>query len=458
MNILNQMRRLAGLPVDYQMEANLAREREATALAEAQELKVLREARDVPGRRSEVSPKNRENMDKRVQEAEKALEYVKKAIGCLERIPSTDFRGEVQHMIKELEAVVNDDESDGVSLTSVVGDIRTEFDGFDAEDKEITSIEAEAVGVMGAHEEEEEINAKLANMNLVLHLQRIGRPRKGYATGWIANLATDEETEVVVQFDYAGGGRGSIDPDSNRFGPDEAAEVDITSVVDKAGNQYNVDDLSVEDAQIDIIQHYAEMASEQEEVKVSTKRPVQEAMFGNGFKSHEDDETKPVNVARGKANKEQVWDAVNPKDDRNESPNQMDNSMSAGTSPQQVAVGDEAPVKVPAKVKSDLKAEIDKIDAAAKKLNVYDKEAKQFYKDLANAFTDLMNHIDGGTVGDIKRAQIYMTSLMSPMMNKIPATVINFLATGGERRSLKDYYTEVKAYPVAGSGPQNTLK
>ena len=113
-------------------------------------------------------------------------------------------------------------------------------------------------------------------------------------------------------------------------------------------------------------------------------------------------------------------------------------------------------VTVPADLKKQLKDQADEARREGKKLNVSNREASYFYDDLAQAFDDLRTHLEGGTVYDLKQAQIFMTSLMGPMLHKIPADVVNFIARGGKPRSLKGYMQKVDAkYPI--TGPRNAL-
>lgn len=159
----------------------------------------------------------------------------------------------------------------------------------------------------------------------------------------------------------------------------------------------------------------------------------------------------PVNVSDGKANSNTVWKAVTMKNDKKEAPNQLDH-LGAASDGEQVKK-----VNVPASVKTALKDAIKDTEEQFARLGATDIDSRFFYKSLATAFATLLQHIEAGTVEEIKKGQIFMQTLMSPMMHKIPAVVSNFLAKGGEQRSLKDYMTPVDAkYPI--TGPRNYLK
>jgi len=165
----------------------------------------------------------------------------------------------------------------------------------------------------------------------------------------------------------------------------------------------------------------------------------------------DDDLDHPTNVADGEANKDTVWKTVKMKDDKKEAPNQLDH-LGAASDGEQVKK-----VRVPAGVKSALSDAIKDTESQLEKLGITDIDSRFFYKSLAQAMKELLVHIEGGTVEDIKKAQIFWSTLMSPIMHKIPAVVSNFIMKGGETPSLKDLFKPVDVkYPI--TGPRNYLK
>ena len=139
----------------------------------------------------------------------------------------------------------------------------------------------------------------------------------------------------------------------------------------------------------------------------------------------------PTNVVDNK-NQELVYKPV--EDLKDESPNQIENNPS----------NDMGTVKIPDSIKSALTSQASEAKKQAAKFErVRDFDSKNFYNDLANAFEELAGHLDG-TVYGMKKAQIFMSSLMGPMLHKIPADVVKFIARGGQNRSLKDYVQAVK--------------
>ena len=161
----------------------------------------------------------------------------------------------------------------------------------------------------------------------------------------------------------------------------------------------------------------------------------------------EEDESEPVNVSGQDDNT--VWEPLN--SDKNESPSQLD---ALGN---QSSEEHDKTVNVPAKLLSQLMDVVTGArEEADKWRNSYSRyETTKFYDDYANACEQLHDHLKGGTVGDIKKAQIHMSSLMGPMLHKIPDDVNDFVMRGGQNRSLKDHFTKVQGFPI--EGPRNKL-
>jgi len=100
-------------------------------------------------------------------------------------------------------------------------------------------------------------------------------------------------------------------------------------------------------------------------------------------------------------------------------------------------------IKVPADIKKSLKDLSKEARAEADQLESRDTDTARFYNTLAQAFEDLLGHLEKETVYDMKKAQIFMSSLMGPILHKIPADVVKFVSYGGQPRSVKDYFKKV---------------
>ena len=155
--------------------------------------------------------------------------------------------------------------------------------------------------------------------------------------------------------------------------------------------------------------------------------------------SFEDEESDPANVV-GQA-KKQWANSLDPQLVKNEYTSQLDDK-----GPQ--SMDDEAnKVKVPTKLKSAMKDAINAFIKDAEKTGNSGhtaQEKRQFFLDTAEAFQELLDHLEGGTIMDIKKAQIFASSIMGPMLHKLPDGVWDFLTNGGQKRSLKDYMNKVK--------------
>lgn len=184
--------------------------------------------------------------------------------------------------------------------------------------------------------------------------------------------------------------------------------------------------------------HLAKFNAKKDDIKCDKCKggaeTIKEFVVGaNTPTSWEKDEKQPVNVVSDD-------DTFGDKD---ESPEQL-KALDTPSKQDQSGGGNlDRKITVPTRIKKLLRDEIKEAEAESKRMNYSNRDASYFYDDLASMFKDLLMHLDGGTVDDIKRAQIFMTSLMGPMLHKIPADVVNYLARGGEPASLRSYMTKV---------------
>lgn len=93
--------------------------------------------------------------------------------------------------------------------------------------------------------------------------------------------------------------------------------------------------------------------------------------------------------------------------------------------------------KVPANVKKDLQTAIASFEHDARMMKTRDEANALFHEQIADAMkklNDLMHE-------DIKQAQIFLSSLMGPILHKIPSSVCKFVYSGGDK-SLKSYFNK----------------
>lgn len=117
---------------------------------------------------------------------------------------------------------------------------------------------------------------------------------------------------------------------------------------------------------------------------------------------------------------------------------------------------DRREVKVPKEVLRLLQDGASEARRTAENLIITKSEDKRFYGDLAQAFDDLHGMLSAGTIDGVKQAQIFLTSLMGPMLYRVPSEVATFIAQGGEPRTLRSYVNSITV-PKMGYGADGEL-
>jgi len=142
--------------------------------------------------------------------------------------------------------------------------------------------------------------------------------------------------------------------------------------------------------------------------------------------------TRPTNVvAPGNA----YW----PTKAKGEAPTQLDKRGD------QSMTDYEDKVEVPNEIKEALRSVIKEFEGGVEEdpAGHTAEETSILYADTVAAFKTLLAYLEEGTIQSIKRAQIFASSLMGPMMYKLPSDVWNFIVHGGQGRSLKGYMNKV---------------
>ncbi len=397
MKYLNKLRLQAGLPID--------------ATIEVTEKKQITEARDAPRLRGDMANKDKRSLSGQVRGIKRAMDHIRQAIATLDKIPATDYSGEIPHFIAELENLVDGDEVGGMS--GYLDKIGTEHDDFGKEPEP----EMDEPGMDDA-----EIDVDV-------------------------EISDDPEMTAV--------------DDEPEMGPDE-------EVMPEAEDDEFFKNLSVSEKQqlrsaittLRMLSDGSMIKEAMTRVAKVANKTLEEAAhyYGVNYDGWETSE-RPVNVSNGSANDEQVMDTM--PDPKTEGPEQTRTMDQQDNSPQDKS-GDDLSnkINIPKYVTKGLKDAISdfrKEEKAEQRRNKgYAKEAEYMYRDSANAFEELLE-LMSGSLYDFKKAQIKATSLMGPMLHKIPNKVWKFITDGGEQQSLKSYMTDVpKTYPI--TGPRNTLK
>lgn len=387
MHKINELRMMAGLTIIQELEKSPPKQE-------------LKEARETPRRKADLKQTDGKSLKAKMRGLTQAVKHVNAAVESLERIPATDFSGDVPRFIGELEDLLDTGGASGMEayLEMITSELR-KLDGTEKQKKRKEE-EEERYAELEATQQAEEPTDSMKNED-----EDIG--------DFIKNLSDIQREQLKIAMDAL----------KTMAGGAIIGESAYTTANDIVGDR-------IEEAM-----HYYDVQYDG---------------------SHTANGDKPINVVDGSSNDEQVMDNAEPT--KNESPNQL-KTMDQQDNSKQDKSGDDlnSEIKVPNGIKQSLKTEIEKARKEAQRLDTRDKDASYFYKDLAKAFEDLLGHIEKGTRYDIKQAQIFAQTLMGPMLHKIPTDVWKYLTNGGETRSLKSYMQEVpKKYPI--TGPRNTLK
>ena len=359
-------------------------------------IQEISEAREAPLRKVELKPTNSKTLKRKTRGLKQACKHLKAAVASLERIPATDFSGQVPHFISELEDILDAGGNSGMEAY------------LETCNSELRKLEGEKDRAERKDKQEEEYE-KLA------------------ASDEYSMANEDDEFETFL----------------SKLSNDQQAQ--LQSAMDILQKLTSDDVLGEgEEAALGVV---TELTGEK----------LEEAMhyYNVQYPSHGKNVDRPINVVDGTSNAEQLVDTL--PGEKNESPEQM-KTMDQTDNSQQDKTGNDLSnmMKIPSSIKQSLRDEIKKAEKEAKRMDVRDRNASLFYADLARAYSDLLGHLEKGTIYDFKQAQVFAQTLMGPMLHKIPTNVWKFLTNGGETRSLKSYMTDIsKKYPI--TGPRNTI-
>ena len=129
--------------------------------------------------------------------------------------------------------------------------------------------------------------------------------------------------------------------------------------------------------------------------------------------------------------------------DKNESPDQL---AAADT-------GTDIKVSVPNEHKRALREEITKLRKEADRVHIRDPHGSEFYGHTADAFENLLMHLEEGTQRALMLAQIDMNRIMGPMQQRLPNEVYMYIVRGGKPAALTELFKEVKVKKEKGADP-----
>lgn len=502
-----QLRRLAGIPVDLSKVANA----KATVRTPA---RLISEAAKVPQHRGELAPKTKENMRARANHAKKALEALELARDELMDLPAVDYLEDIPDIIKQLHHMLHGDDGTGgmhALHRQYKHEFDQQVFPEDIEEdklKQEEEAQKQKAGITGEEPEAKKTNEsvgfvkqkvdpakenkkpfKLAPDSLPIDKTMVADKKQSKEVGEdpADNTVTDDKVNEAILSEYTHAAHVSwetevddpeVGPKGTRFGViHHTRSASDEEALGKAHKDYGhkpgfkiaklerlKPKADEEDCAMSVpvgegketkkpkwLEKAEVKAEEKEGKKVSTKekKKVEEGqgpLFARDASHPKQqseerysswaDGTKPVNVVS-----DDEPSLYYPNGSKRENANQL------STNP----YNESQKVAVPAKIKAQLKAEADTARKLAETFTMRkDWDSKVFHETLANAFETLEQFLAKGTIYGIKEAQVFMTSLMSPFTNKIPADVIKYIAAGGTLRSLKSYVNDVKE-PITGT-------
>jgi hypothetical protein len=443
MHPLNTLRLQAGIVIDPAIEVTKKPQ--------------LDEARKVPLRRDELTSKDQKSLTHKVTGLNSAIKHIQNAVKALDKIPATDFMGDIPHFIQELEYVL-EGEGGGSGLIHLL-------DGFDKDQKNHLKDERKVAKVKYEEEEADAFNQQCHDIDVedekpLTESRWTIKVKHRDTTGFDIQASTRDEAEQKANARLAKmrGGKGliiSIKSNTDITSSEDsryARAVDKMSDDDKGTLFKKADQKSRSGGSLTPLEDYVLKTSNYKTTKQDEKKEdnkentdnnetdVKESMHyyvNNQYTNYEDDEDKPVNVTDGSANNEQVWDGRSEDNAEDNRPNRVNGEL-------QSDVNDvEGKMTIPADIKNQLRASIEQSRKEAKRYDTSNENAANFHTNLARAFEDLLDKLDTGTIYDFKQAQIFAQTFMGPMLASLPTDVWKFLANGGKARSLKSYMQEV---------------
>lgn len=471
MSSLNKLRALAGISIDLSKVENA----KTSVRAPANSAPILEHTK-VPQHRGELAPKTKDNMKARVNNAKKALEALELAREALMEIPAVDYMEDIPTIIKQLHHMLHGDDGTG-GVHHLHRHYKNQFDSTvfpeDIEEERRKEEEEQQKADAGITGDEEDTSKKKKKTNegvlamVGFEKQKVDPSKENKKPFKLADGSLPNEDTMIMDKKQAK--EVAEDPKDNTPVDDKVNEANFgLGTKGGAGRRSKLTATSGEDesgddeinpkakeaakgvAKTELAKNpFSEEEEKADEEDCADSMPVAEAsgpLFArDGMHPKHGaeavypswaDGTKPVNVVS-----DETPSIYYPNGSKRENANQL------STNP----YNENQKVSVPAKIKTALKTEADTARKLAETFEMRkDWDSKNFHETMANAFDTLVGFLDKGTIYGIKEAQIFMTSLMSPFTNKLPAEVVKYIAAGGTLRSLKSYVNDVKE-PVTGT-------
>lgn len=409
----NEIRLLAGLPIDHSLEVS------------------IQEAREVPNRK-DVTPATEKNLTKKQKDLAKAAQHLENAVKALEAAPATDTNAEIPQIIKDIEELIADvnvvlDKTAKIKPLKegeAVSEMDISFDTSGADDGQtVVDAEPEADEAPASTSDFTEGDVVLFDNGIWVVYKHDKEANKVGIIPPDLHGKESEECAKAMQM---------VDPGKVRRPNNAESSILASGADNKLGTE---DDIRMESAHTcpdcgcKAGEHKKDCdcktCHKEEECEDTMNESTLNFTPSNAMSWKEVNQNPANSVAQGEDN----WKT----EPRTERPYQA--AQNSDRNKDVVKT-----IKVPAKIRSSLKKAAGEFEAEAKRQGsgATAEENRQFYSDAAQAFTDLHDMLDGSFEG-MQKAQIFASTLMGPMLHKLPKEVWQFISNGGQSRGLKDY-------------------
>lgn len=409
MDLINRVRMAAGISA-----------KSVTNITES----TVTEASSIPRSRDKLLPATKENHQTRIASVIEAIEHLKAAVKVLKNVPAIDFNGDIPHYVREINQMIGSVEEGGL-------------------EEYLETLQHTHNRKFGVENEEQNLPEpptlpKASSKDLPeppAHMGKLPSPPE----------MENEEEDPFDDVDAPGDEFDSED----RFNPNRNSRRGHQfSKHDEfdSGNIHH-DNWGDEDEEYEDIDLGPEGAttpqSNQEEKDINYMGEAKKPCVGCE-ELLDKKKKKPVKESLGNYENETYplsWGF-------NSTPVNVIDTKKQGTlfnPPKQDEVEPKyEKITVPASIKKSLKDAIAQAEKDMSGFATTDRANVGFYQDVVKYFNTILDALNSGEPCAIKSAQTYYTTVMGPIQYKLPDDVTLFLAGGGQKRSLKDLFHQVK--------------
>jgi hypothetical protein len=424
MDLINRVRMAAGIAA-----------KPVTNITES----TVTEASSVPRSRDKLLPASKENHQARIASVIEAIEHLKAAVKVLKDVPAIDFNGDIPHYVREITQMIGSTKAGGLEeyLETLQHTHSRKF-GVENEEHDLEppalpkASSKDLPEPPGMENEEQDLPEPSAHMGKLPSPP--GMENEEYDEDPFDDIdAPGDEFDSEDRFNSnRNSRRGHQFSKHDEF---DSGNIHRDNWGEEEDEEYEDTDLGPEGA--------TTPQSNQEEEDISYMGEAKKPCVGCDELMAKK-KKKPVKESLGNYENETYplsWGF-------NSTPVNVIDTKKQGTlfnPPKQ----DEAEPKyekitVPASIKKSLKDAIAQAEKDMSGFATTDRANVGFYQDVVKYFNTILDALNSGEPCAIKSAQTYYTTVMGPIQYKLPDDVTLFLAGGGQKRSLKDLFHQVK--------------